>query len=225
MRGFRRALTAIIGPERGRQIHLAEGQRSGSCPAVGRRSRSLASRLPQARERVAYVPQRASVDWDFPTRVLDVVHDGPTAELGCGGGCRAPHAGRRVDCSGRGSAWTALPTARSGSFRAGSNSGVFWRAPGAGGRAVPAGRALRGRRRGHRTRHHRRAARTCGAAGKSGLRASRPVHGARVFRPRLLVNVRARSPRVRSPTPSPMRPARPPMAAGGTARHGRSDDR
>ncbi len=35
-----------------------------------------------ARARVAYVPQRATVDWDFPTRVLDVVMMGMHRELG-----------------------------------------------------------------------------------------------------------------------------------------------
>ena len=34
------------------------------------------------RARVAYVPQRASVDWDFPTRVVDVVMMGLHRELG-----------------------------------------------------------------------------------------------------------------------------------------------
>ena len=29
--------------------------------------------LASERHRIAYVPQRASVDWDFPTRVIDVV--------------------------------------------------------------------------------------------------------------------------------------------------------
>jgi len=36
----------------------------------------------QQRRRVAYVPQRGSVDWDFPTTVLDVVMMGRYGELG-----------------------------------------------------------------------------------------------------------------------------------------------
>lgn len=38
--------------------------------------------LAKVQERVAYVPQRASVDWDFPTRVIDVVLMGLYRELG-----------------------------------------------------------------------------------------------------------------------------------------------
>jgi manganese/zinc/iron transport system ATP- binding protein len=36
----------------------------------------------QARDRIAYVPQRASVDWDFPTTVIDVVLMGRFRKLG-----------------------------------------------------------------------------------------------------------------------------------------------
>lgn len=36
----------------------------------------------EAREAVAYVPQRGSVDWDFPTNVLDVVEMGRYGALG-----------------------------------------------------------------------------------------------------------------------------------------------
>jgi len=38
--------------------------------------------LAQARREVGYVPQRASVDWDFPTDVLDVVLMGRYGHLG-----------------------------------------------------------------------------------------------------------------------------------------------
>ena len=38
--------------------------------------------LSEAQQRVAYVPQRASVDWDFPTRVIDVVLMGLYRKLG-----------------------------------------------------------------------------------------------------------------------------------------------
>ncbi len=36
----------------------------------------------QVRQRIAYVPQRSSVDWDFPTTVLDVVLMGRYGRLG-----------------------------------------------------------------------------------------------------------------------------------------------
>jgi manganese/zinc/iron transport system ATP- binding protein len=48
---------------------------SGSVAVFGRP-------LEQMRHRIAYVPQRASVDWDFPTRVVDVVLMGLYRELG-----------------------------------------------------------------------------------------------------------------------------------------------
>lgn len=38
--------------------------------------------LPQVRSRVGYMPQHASVDWDFPTTVLDVVTMGTYGKLG-----------------------------------------------------------------------------------------------------------------------------------------------
>jgi manganese/zinc/iron transport system ATP- binding protein len=38
--------------------------------------------LAQVRSRVAYVPQRASVDWEFPARVIDVVEMGQFPHLG-----------------------------------------------------------------------------------------------------------------------------------------------
>ncbi|MBX2854801.1 MAG: metal ABC transporter ATP-binding protein [Rhodobacteraceae bacterium] len=44
-----------------------------------------------ARRRVAYVPQRASVDWDFPTRVIDVVMMGLYRDLGLLGFIRQSH--------------------------------------------------------------------------------------------------------------------------------------
>lgn len=42
----------------------------------------LGSRWRTARGSVAYVPQRGSVDWDFPTNVLDVVMMGMYGQLG-----------------------------------------------------------------------------------------------------------------------------------------------
>lgn len=46
----------------------------------------------EQRRRVAYVPQRGSVDWDFPTTVLDVVMMGRYGELGW---VKRPGAGER----------------------------------------------------------------------------------------------------------------------------------
>ena len=54
--------------------------------------------LAAARARIAYVPQRASVDWDFPTRVLDVVMMGQYRELGLLGMVRPRHRNEAMGC-------------------------------------------------------------------------------------------------------------------------------
>lgn len=54
--------------------------------------------LKDARHRIAYVPQRASVDWDFPTRVIDVVLMGLYRELGLLRRVRAAHMQTAMDC-------------------------------------------------------------------------------------------------------------------------------
>ena len=56
------------------------------------------SDLNAARARIAYVPQRASVDWDFPTRVLDVVLMGLYNEVGMLGRLRGRHKARAMEC-------------------------------------------------------------------------------------------------------------------------------
>ncbi len=57
--------------------------------------------LASQRGRIAYVPQRASVDWDFPTRVIDVVLMGLYRELGLLGRVRARHMDHARDCLDR----------------------------------------------------------------------------------------------------------------------------
>ena len=46
----------------------------------------------KVRQRIGYVPQRESVDWDFPVSVLDVVLMGTYGRLGW---CRRPGAKER----------------------------------------------------------------------------------------------------------------------------------
>jgi manganese/zinc/iron transport system ATP- binding protein len=55
----------------------------------------------QQRQKIAYVPQRASVDWDFPTRVIDVVLMGLYPKLGLLGRVRAAHREKAEDCLAR----------------------------------------------------------------------------------------------------------------------------
>jgi manganese/zinc/iron transport system ATP- binding protein len=57
--------------------------------------------MSEAREKIAYVPQRASVDWDFPVRVIDVVLMGLYRELGLLGRMRKSDRARAIDCLAR----------------------------------------------------------------------------------------------------------------------------
>lgn len=90
-------MVAIVGPNgagKSTLIKAALGivpRLSGEISVFGR---SLASQ----RRRVAYVPQRSSVDWDFPARVLDVVTMGLYADLGLLGMVRAQHRDRALAC-------------------------------------------------------------------------------------------------------------------------------
>jgi manganese/zinc/iron transport system ATP- binding protein len=54
----------------------------GLVPTAAGRIRILGHPAREGRRTVAYVPQRGSVDWDFPTTVLDVVTMGTYGRLG-----------------------------------------------------------------------------------------------------------------------------------------------
>jgi manganese/zinc/iron transport system ATP- binding protein len=74
-------LTAIVGPNGAGKTTLLRAVLGLVEPAAGR---ALVLGRPYAEQRrlVAYVPQRGSVDWDFPTSVLDVVLMGRYGRLG-----------------------------------------------------------------------------------------------------------------------------------------------
>jgi manganese/zinc/iron transport system ATP- binding protein len=75
------ALSAIVGPNgAGKSTFLKAAL--GLIPMVSGEVRFFGQTLSQARARIAYVPQRASVDWDFPTTVMDVVLMGRYRSLG-----------------------------------------------------------------------------------------------------------------------------------------------
>ncbi|WP_181705489.1 metal ABC transporter ATP-binding protein [Chthonobacter rhizosphaerae] len=75
------SLTAIVGPNGAGKSTLLKAaldlipRREGRVAFWGRPFKA-------ARRRVAYVPQRAAVDWDFPATALDVVLMGLYAEMG-----------------------------------------------------------------------------------------------------------------------------------------------
>jgi manganese/zinc/iron transport system ATP- binding protein len=74
------AMTAIVGPNGAGKSTLLKAA-LGLIPATGE-VRLLGQPRDQALPRVAYVPQRAGVAWDFPARVRDVVAMGLFRETG-----------------------------------------------------------------------------------------------------------------------------------------------
>ncbi len=75
------SMTAIIGPNGAGKSTLLKAALGIVQPLAGQ-ALVYGKSLKAARHRIAYVPQRASVDWDFPTRVIDVVLMGLYRELG-----------------------------------------------------------------------------------------------------------------------------------------------
>lgn len=65
-------LTAILGPNGAGKSTLLKAA-LGLIPADSGQARFFGLTLEQARARIAYLPQRASVDWDFPASALDIV--------------------------------------------------------------------------------------------------------------------------------------------------------
>ncbi len=74
-------LMAIVGPNGAGKTTLIKCILGLIKPVAGK-VLILGKSYKDAREDVAYVPQRGSVDWDFPTNVLDVVEMGRYGTLG-----------------------------------------------------------------------------------------------------------------------------------------------
>lgn len=89
------SLTAIIGPNGAGKSTLLKAA-MGIIPAISGQVKFFGKPLSQTRQRISYVPQRASVDWDFPATVKDVVLMGLYPTLGFLGRIRAKHL-ERVD--------------------------------------------------------------------------------------------------------------------------------
>lgn len=75
------SMTAIIGPNGAGKSTLLKAA-LGIVPRLSGQVTVYGQPVERAMNRIAYVPQRASVDWDFPTRVIDVVLMGLYRELG-----------------------------------------------------------------------------------------------------------------------------------------------
>ena len=93
-------MTAIIGPNGAGKSTLLKAALGIVNPLSGRVS-SWGQDVSKMRDRIAYVPQRASVDWDFPTRVLDVVMMGQFRQLGLLGRIRSNHKDDALTCLDR----------------------------------------------------------------------------------------------------------------------------
>ena len=94
------AMTAIIGPNGAGKSTLLKAALGIIQPLAGQ-TLIFGAPVSKARDRIAYVPQRASVDWDFPTRVIDVVLMGLYPRLGLLGRIRSSHRRTAQDCLAR----------------------------------------------------------------------------------------------------------------------------
>ena len=97
-------LVAIVGPNGAGKSTLLKAV-LGLVPRLSGEVRLFGLTLDQARPRIGYLPQRASVDWDFPATALQVVSD-----------CNVlltpylPHIAQRVhETLGRDGVWAAKP--------------------------------------------------------------------------------------------------------------------
>lgn len=91
------ALSAIIGPNGAGKSTLLKAC-LGIVPRLSGEVSIFGQPLAEARGRVAYVPQRASVDWDFPTTALDVVQMGQYRRAGLWGRLSGSARAQALDC-------------------------------------------------------------------------------------------------------------------------------
>lgn len=94
------AMTAIIGPNGAGKSTLLKAA-LGVIPRLSGEVSIFGTPVEQARGRIAYVPQRASVDWDFPTTVIDVVQMGLYRKVGLIGRLSGKMAAQAQTCLDR----------------------------------------------------------------------------------------------------------------------------
>jgi len=95
-----RSMSAIIGPNGAGKSTLLKAA-LGVIPRLSGDVLIFGTPIDQARDRIAYVPQRASVDWDFPTMVIDVVQMGLYRKVGLLGRLSGQMAAKARDCLDR----------------------------------------------------------------------------------------------------------------------------
>jgi manganese/zinc/iron transport system ATP- binding protein len=85
------AMSAVVGPNGAGKSTLLKAA-LGVAPRLSGEATVFGRPLERARDRVAYVPQRATVDWDFPATAFDVVAMGLWRRLGLLGRMRPAQA-------------------------------------------------------------------------------------------------------------------------------------
>jgi manganese/zinc/iron transport system ATP- binding protein len=84
------AMSAIVGPNGAGKSTMLKAA-LGIVPRLSGEVTVFGRPVEKARDRIAYVPQRASVDWDFPTTAIDVVLMGLYRDLSLLGWVRTRH--------------------------------------------------------------------------------------------------------------------------------------
>lgn len=117
------AMTAIVGPNGAGKSTLLKAALGVVAPQSGQ-ALFFGQALDAVREKVAYMPQRASVDWDFPIRVIDVVLMGMQRRLGLLRPVRAADRAFAMDCLAR-VAMTDFAKRQIGALSGGQQQRVF----------------------------------------------------------------------------------------------------
>lgn len=94
------SMSAIIGPNGAGKSTLLKAA-LGVIPRLSGEVSVFGHPIERARDRIAYVPQRASVDWDFPTTVIDVVRMGLYRQVGLLGRLSGKMTARALSCLDR----------------------------------------------------------------------------------------------------------------------------
>ena len=94
------SMTAIVGPNGAGKSTLIKAA-LGIVPRVSGEISIFGRPLRGERHHIAYVPQRASVDWDFPATALDVVLMGLYREIGWFRFARRAHKAKATACLDR----------------------------------------------------------------------------------------------------------------------------
>lgn len=116
------AMTAIVGPNGAGKSTLLKAALGLIHPQAGE-ARAFGLPVADALPRIAYVPQRAAVEWDFPARVLDVVLMGAWRRTGLLGRLSGERA-RAMDCLAR-VGMDGLATRQIGALSGGQQQRVF----------------------------------------------------------------------------------------------------